>query len=93
MDDRTFLFAIFGLFASASFIVWTVARTVLRMRQLQVPLPPSDLSARLERIESAVEAIAIEVERNGELQRFQARLSRGEPAPERVQVERPVTPH
>ena len=32
------------------------------------------LSARLERLEAGIEAIAIEVERNGELQRYAARL-------------------
>ena len=93
MDERTFLIAIFGLFASVSFIVWTVARTVLRLRQPRTPLPPSDIEARLDRIESAVEAISIEIERNGELQRFNARLARGEPSPELLRIERPITPH
>lgn len=93
MDQSTFLIAIFGLFASASFIVWTIARTVLRVRQLQSPTTPSDLEARLSRIETAVEAVAIEIERNGELQRFNARLAAGESPPARLQVERPVTPH
>jgi truncated hemoglobin YjbI len=93
MDERTFLIAIFGLFGSVSFIVWQVSRTVLRMRQQVKPLPSSDLEARLERIEAAVESIAIEVERNGELQRFNARLARGEPAPELQRIKRPITPH
>jgi hypothetical protein len=78
MDGPTFLIAIFGLFSAASFIVWTVARTVLRMRELQTPLRPSELEARLDRLESALDAIAIEIERNGELQRFNARLALGE---------------
>jgi hypothetical protein len=93
MDGPTFLIAIFGLFASVSFIVWTVARTVLRLRQPSTSLPPAALEARLDRIESAVEAIAIEIERNGELQRFNARLARGEIAPEPLRIERPTTPH
>jgi len=93
MDGRTFLIAILGLSTAVSFIVWTVARTVLRMRQLQTPLPRSDLEARLDRIESAVDAIAIEIERNGELQRFNARLASGEASPERLPIERSVTPH
>lgn len=48
---------------------------------------PSDVTARLERIEQAVEAVAIEVERIAEAQRFSAKLladqralPRGEPA-------------
>ena len=93
MEDRTFLIAIFGLFAAASFIAWTVARAVVRVRQLQTPLPSSDIEARLDRIESAVEAIAIEIERNGELQRFNARLARGETSAEPLRIERPITPH
>jgi len=35
---------------------------------------PSDVTARLERIEQAVEAVAIEVERIAEAQRFSAKL-------------------
>jgi hypothetical protein len=41
------------------------------------PLPPRELSAingRLERIETAVDSIALEVERISEAQRFSARL-------------------
>ena len=44
---------------------------------------PAELGSRLERIEQAVESVAIEVERIGEAQRFEARLlsERLEPAP------------
>ena len=95
MGERTFLIAIFGLFASASFIVWTIARTFIRLKQQQSQptLPSPELEARLARIEAAVESIAIEVERNGELQRFNARLAKGDAPPARLPVERPVTPH
>lgn len=74
MEDRTFLIAIFGLFTAACFIAWTLARTLVRLRQPPPPLSPPDVEARLARIEAAVEAIAIEVERNGELQRFNAKM-------------------
>jgi hypothetical protein len=41
----------------------------------QLPPPPSpDVTARLERIENAIEAVAIEVERIAEAQRFSAKL-------------------
>jgi hypothetical protein len=93
MGERTFLIAILGLFAAASFIAWTFARTVVRVRQLQASPPSSDIEERLNRIEAAVEAIAIETERNGELQRFNARLARGESLPEPQRIERPITPH
>ena len=44
-------------------------------RGAQRPLPPSpEITTRLERIEQAVEAIAIEVERIAEAQRFAAKL-------------------
>jgi len=47
------------------------------------PVPPRELSTingRLERIESAVDAIAVEVERISESQRFTARLQSEQPA-------------
>jgi hypothetical protein len=47
------------------------------------PLPPADVIARLERIENAIEAMATEVERIAEGQRFTTKLlaaeSRAEP--------------
>ena len=47
------------------------------------PVPPrelSNISDRLERIEAAVDAIAVEVERISESQRFTARLQSGQGA-------------
>jgi hypothetical protein len=48
------------------------------------PVPPRELGAingRLERIEAAVDAIALEVERISESQRFAARLQSEQPTP------------
>jgi hypothetical protein len=48
------------------------------------PVPPRELStisSRLERIEAAVDAIALEVERISESQRFTARLQSEHPTP------------
>lgn len=48
------------------------------------PVPPRELGAingRLERIEAAVDAIAVEVERISESQRFTARLQSEQPTP------------
>jgi hypothetical protein len=48
------------------------------------PVPPRELSAinsRLERIETAVDSIALEVERISEAQRFSARLQSEQHAP------------
>lgn len=93
MDDRTFIIGILALCSAGSFIAWIVATAVVRLRQMQMPAASAETDARLARIESAVEAIAIEVERNGELQRFNARLARGGAAPEPLRIERPITPH
>lgn len=51
------------------------------------------IERRLASIEHAVEAMAIEVERNGELQRFNARLAEGADPREPVRIGRPTTPH
>jgi hypothetical protein len=48
-------------------------------RELPPPQTPPDVTARLERIEHAVEAVAIEVERIAEAQRFTAKLMAEQP--------------
>jgi hypothetical protein len=42
--------------------------------QSAVPLPPADTTARLERIEHAIDAMSVEVERIAEGQRFTTKL-------------------
>jgi hypothetical protein len=77
---------------SAVVIVKVIASTVLRAAELtrRPPVDETTIRERLERIEIAVDTIAIEVERLGEHQRFNAQLAlnRPEPLPARV-----VTPH
>lgn len=53
-----------------------IIRAIARRWERHTPTPalPADLTARLERIEQAVEAVAIEVERISEGQRFTAKL-------------------
>ena len=51
-----------------------VALTKKWQRQAEHPQIKPDMSARLERIEQAVDAIAIEVERISEAQRFTTKL-------------------
>ena len=53
-----------------------IARALARRleSQGQQPRVPSDVSARLERMEQAIDAIAIEIERVAEAQRFTTRL-------------------
>ena len=49
-------------------------------RSAQLPAPPSpEITARLERIEQAVDAVAIEVERIAEAQRFAVKLMAEQP--------------
>jgi hypothetical protein len=56
--------------------------------RLKAPLELGNLDARLDRIEQAVESIAVEVERVSEAQRFSARLlsERREPVPAQLPV-------
>ena len=51
-------------------------------REAEVPKVPADVTGRLERIEQAIEAVAVEVERISEGQRFTTKLlaDRAEPA-------------
>jgi hypothetical protein len=68
-----------AFFAMITIISLGVPLIRLITRRLErKPLPPSqasaDVTARLERIEQAVEAVAIEVERIAESQRFSAKL-------------------
>ena len=77
----------------AAYIAKTIANAVVRYAEVQrrdTEITPQSIQERLERIEIAVDAIAIEVERLGEHHRFNAQLAlnRPEPLPPRV-----VTPH
>lgn len=49
------------------------------------PSLPNDVSARLERMEQAIDAIAVEVERISEGQRFTSKLLAGRPELSRVE--------
>jgi len=69
----------------AATVLTPIARAFARRmdREGTGPAVPSDVSARLERIEQAIEAMALEVERISEGQRFTTKLlaeRSGEPA-------------
>lgn len=79
--------AMYGFFATVAVIIigLPLARAFARWidRRGHTPSIPADVGARLERIEQAVESIAIEVERVSESQRFASKLlaeSHGVPA-------------
>jgi len=58
---------------------WAIAST--KRREL---MPPAHSDARLEQLQQSVDAIAIEVERIAEAQRFSAKLLAGREAEERL---------
>ena len=64
-------------------------------RERTAQIPVKELSIRLDRIESVVEATAIEVERISEANRFMAKLlaERVHPMPLPSKPERVITPH
>ena len=68
---QSFFFMV-GLIALGVPIIRAISRRW--ERGSSVPTLPPDLTHRLERIEQAVEAVAIEVERMAEAQRFTAKL-------------------
>ena len=77
----------FGFFVTCAVIVvgWPISRALGRRyeRRGQTPLLDASVADQLQRIEQAVEAVAIEVERISESQRFLARLR--ERSPEAVE--------
>jgi hypothetical protein len=93
MDQQAKVLIVACLAISAVMIVRAIAAAIIRFAEVQQrrdEVTPSMIQERLERIEVAVDAIAIEVERLGEHQRFNAQLAmnRPEPLPPKA-----VTPH
>ena len=66
-------FLMIGVVALGIPLIRVFARRLERRSELPPP-PSAEVTSRLERIEQAVEAIAIEVERIAEAQRFSAKL-------------------
>lgn len=88
------------IFAIPSFVIGL--RMVLRHKEKMASLNANtgrsfEVEARLDRIEQAVEAIAVEMERVGEGQRFVTKLLAERPTPmsdaQSLQRGRVVTPH
>jgi hypothetical protein len=84
--------AIAGLSVVGGLVVNMVMGAVARFRASDHRVPASPVDERLARIEIAVEAIALEVERLGEFHRFNAKLE-SQRLPEPRVVARPITPH
>jgi hypothetical protein len=93
MDGMTKFLIVSAVGGSLVAIVKAIAGAAVRHAEVsrrEVDADSQSIQARLERIEIAVDTIAIEVERLGEHHRFNAQLAlnRPDPLPSRV-----VTPH
>ena len=91
MDDPAKVFVALGFFTSVAYSINAIARAAVAHRKEASKVDRDSASplaeARLARIEQAVEAIALEVERISEGQRFTTRLlsEQSRPAPKPVQ--------
>jgi|SRR5829696_10130065 len=78
MRDQTIIAMVIATCSAAVLIVWMAATTVLKLSDKKVRMLEANRQApnddRLQRVEMAVEAIAVEVERISEGQRFTTRL-------------------
>lgn len=88
MDPGETMTAI-AFFASAAISIKVIAAAVLRYQENRIKADRSDTPGvtdqRLERIEHAVDAIAIEIERISEAQRFTTKLLAERPSePDRI---------
>ena len=99
MNDVTQAILGFSFFGAVAVTVRSIA--AVWMKHLEARRPPTlhhAIEGRLERIEAAVDVIAVEVERIAEAQRFAARLAAerapgGLPAPGSAPEGRTITPH
>lgn len=77
MDPGEVIVAL-GAFSAMTISITVIARSVLRYQETKNRIGggrlQTDTDARIERIEHAVDAIAIEIERISEAQRFTTRL-------------------
>jgi hypothetical protein len=91
MDDPAKVIIVLSLFGSVAYSVTVIAKAAVAHRRegarLERESAPSLTDTRLARIEQAVEAIALEVERISEGQRFTTKLlsEQARPAPKTLQ--------
>jgi hypothetical protein len=72
MESRAWAIIITAGCVALAVIVREALHAMVRLAQAKLQAQQSGVSLQLERLESAVEAVAIEVERVGERQRFEA---------------------
>jgi hypothetical protein len=100
MDDPAKVVIVLSLFATTAYSVSAIARAAVAHRKESAKLERESVSplaeARLARIEQAVDAIALEVERISEGQRFTTRLlseqshAPPKPSPRQLSVNTPT---
>ena len=92
-DDQVFIFLMTSVITTAVVIV-AIAAAVIRSRrkQEQAPRFPEEIGERLARMEQSIDAVAIEVERISESQRFVTKLLAERKTPQSI-PERVITPH
>jgi hypothetical protein len=97
MSEMVFIEALTMVCGTVAFIgsLWFIRRFLELKHERRAPIAIDGLHERLDRIESAVESTAIEVERISEANRFMARLlaERSSAAPAASRPERVITPH
>lgn len=93
MDDPAKVMVAVTFFASAAYSINAIARAVVAHRKAEKEVAPSISEARLARIEQAVDAIAVEVERISEGQRFTTRLlsEQSRLSPKQIQSQRQLS--
>ncbi|MDH4335387.1 MAG: hypothetical protein OEW24_09080 [Chloroflexota bacterium] len=92
MDSADLILIAVIVCATAYLIARLAIRSLADRRATSSPLHRDDLERRMERMEQALDAIALEVERNGELQRFIAKSGAESQVAEAARLLRVVTP-
>ena len=97
MSEETFLAAL-GMFCGTIFAVSALVfinRLLERRHERTLRAPPTADPARMDRMERAIDATALEVERVSEASRYLVKLlsNRGDRASLPARVERVITPH
>jgi hypothetical protein len=98
MDNAAEALLGISFFVAIAVTVRSIASVWIKRIDARRAEAPAIVEQRLERIEAAVDVIAVEVERIAEAQRFAARLAAertpgGLPAPGRASEGRVITPH
>lgn len=93
MDPRQVTMVVTVSLIAVVAMVKLLTDAVIRWRELRGSNSTTQVERRLERIELALESIAVEIERTGEAQRFAARLSPPLPDAMPARAVRVTTPH